>query len=180
MNSRREFLGTLGKALGTGSLLLPLAGKGALALPADLGPAAHLPVSERALPLPPACLELRRIKYVLAHVHAEPHSRDRSLRWKILAERYESIARDLASKPAASWSDCVALAEIAWHMTTKEEIEGPDGFPVYTGELEIGRQEAIRNPWAAPCSAWWHHVQVALIEAVLSLGGGERFDPKIG
>ena len=41
MSSRRQFLGTLGKALGAGGLLLPWAGKGALALPADLGKAAQ-------------------------------------------------------------------------------------------------------------------------------------------
>jgi hypothetical protein len=42
-HSRRQFFGTLGKALGAGGLLLPWAGKGPLALPADLGKAATLP-----------------------------------------------------------------------------------------------------------------------------------------
>ena len=66
MSTRRSFLGTLGKALGAGGLLLPWAGKGALALPADLGKAASLPVTAAPLPFSAECLQLREIKRALA------------------------------------------------------------------------------------------------------------------
>jgi len=53
MSTRRQFLGTLGKALGAVGLILPWAGKGALALPADLGKAAQLPLTAAPLPFSP-------------------------------------------------------------------------------------------------------------------------------
>jgi hypothetical protein len=61
MNTRRQFFGTLGKALGAGGLLLPWSGKGALALPADLGKAAQIPLTAAPMPFSAECLQLREI-----------------------------------------------------------------------------------------------------------------------
>jgi len=64
MSNRRQFLGTLGKALGAGGLILPWAGKGALALPADLGKAAQIPLTAAPMPFSPECLQLRHLRGV--------------------------------------------------------------------------------------------------------------------
>src|SRR5260221_9918450 len=73
MTDRRHFLGTLGKALGAGGLLLPWAGKGALALPADLGAAARLPVMAAGLPFSSEVLQLRQVRRELRHCWLHQH-----------------------------------------------------------------------------------------------------------
>jgi hypothetical protein len=118
MSSRRAFLGTLGKALGAGGVLLPLAGKGALALPAELGKAAALPVMPTPLPVSAEMLRLREIRRELHNIYlAEYHSyNDRCAAWRdVMRKRHEPTAQQIIGRKKPNWSDCVEIAEVALH-----------------------------------------------------------------
>jgi hypothetical protein len=175
MTTRRHFLGTLGKALGASGLLLPFAGKGALALPADLGKAAQLPVTAAPMPFSTECLELRQMRRQLLDCRLrqsqdrQPHD-DYHRDWHAVMDRYGATTAVLAGRPATSWGHVVELAEIAWHFAPKEEIINADGCSVYTGRI------ATRPHLAKGEDCWRMRANAALIEAVLALGGGERFD----
>jgi hypothetical protein len=126
MSNRRQFLGTLGKALGAGGLLLPWAGKGALALPADsLGKAAQLPVTATSLPFSREALRLREIRQELHAIHltgrgdlygeGKNTQEHRYRPWRsLMMEHYRPLAHAIESRPEPTWTDCVELAEIIW------------------------------------------------------------------
>ena len=161
MSNRRQFLGTLGKALGAGGLLLPWAGKGALALPADLGKAAQLPVTATALPFSPEALQLRQIRrelracYLGQHDYSDNDTYSRAWR-DLMRNQYHPLVEQVVRRPAATWTHCVELAEVCWQsMAHKHGIAADQGIKI--------RDE--------------HDPTIPLIEAVLSLGGGERFSP---
>jgi hypothetical protein len=161
MTTRRSFLGTLAKAIGAGGLLLPWAGKGALALPVGLGEAAQLPVTAAPLPFSAECLHLREIKRALA---ALPNVYDG--RWgRMMASEYRPASERLRARPVRSWTDCVELAETIWAFWGKDTRDW-DGLDRPTDKLSA----KPLNIDAAPV--------VALVEGVLALGGGERFDPR--
>jgi hypothetical protein len=164
MSSRRQFLGTLGRIMG-GGLLLPIAGKGALSL-TDTAKAAELPVRLTPLPFSPDCLELRRIRRVLADIVPthQPQPPDCAW-WRTMVHKHRPVARRMASKPATSWTDCVELAELVWSYHEKERSCGPD-HGAYTGRLMTKRH-------------WSDDAVAALVEGVLTLGNGERFDPRM-
>jgi hypothetical protein len=150
MSNRRQFLGTLGKTLGFGGLLLPLAGKGALALPADLGQAAQLPVTAAELPFSKEAVQLRGIRRELRACFLSQDTYPEgaySRAWRsLMRDSYHPLATRVVARPASSWADCVELAEICWQRRSRS---------LYLGDPPT------------PCDA--------LIEAVLSLGGGERY-----
>jgi hypothetical protein len=176
MSTRRQFFGTLGKALSAGGLLLPFAGKGALALPADLGKAASLPVTAAPLPFSAECLQLREIKRALA---ALPANCDIDLGlpgakapwYETMQNEYLPIEARLARRPVRSWTDCVELAEAIWAFWEKEHRDGYYVGP-RTDKLSVNPRHAS--------TAGYHNSDaiVALVEGVLALGGGERFDPR--
>jgi len=177
MADRRQFLGTLGKALGLGGLLIPISGTGALALPADLGKAAGVPVRATALPISREGLQLRELRRAVHAVHLGSQSThrerlERAIRYHaLMVDDYGPLAMSVTARAQPTWADCVELAEICWQGLAKEwreETDDRDGG--YTGALSAdgnaprpGRQcqEAI----------------IALVEAVLTLGNGERFCP---
>ena len=175
MTTRRQFFGTLGKALGAGGLLLPWGGKGALALPTDLGKAAQLPVTAAPMPFSTECLELRQLRRQLLDCRLR-QSQDRQplddyqRDWRTVMDHYGATAGVLSRRPATSWGHVVELAEIAWHFAPKEEIADSDGCLVYTGRL-AGKPRFTKGE-----DCWRMRANAALIEAVLNLGGGERFD----
>lgn len=184
---RRAFLrGGLRAALATGGgLLLPWQGGGALALP-DLAETARVPVSLGPLPVIPECLELRRIKEKLLerHLMRDKGGIDESQRiWRSLHEEHERVAHSLYSKRVTSWSEVVAMAEIAWCYMPKEENRYFYGEG-YTGRLAKGypkdQPRAVSWVWGVAAQDCAIRANANLIEAVLSLGGGERFDPKMG
>jgi hypothetical protein len=94
--------------------------------------------------------------------------------WKVVMGRYGATVGTLAARPATSWGHVVELAEIAWHFALKEESIDADGRCAYTDRLAAkprfakGREEC-----------WIMRANAALIEAVLALGGGERFDHNV-
>jgi len=180
MSNRRQFLGTLGKALGAGGLLLPWAGKGALALPTDLGKAAGLPVTAAAMPWTAERLKLRGLKEAMLQHRRETYSGRYAGKydaactaWRLLMADYGEGAEAIATRPNPTWRDCVELAEIAWHMAQKEFSMGN-----WEGEF-TGRLSRIHDN-GNPTQGWLLQVHVALVEAILMLGGGERFDPREG
>jgi hypothetical protein len=118
MTNRRQFLTTLGKVFGSGGLLLPWAGKGALALPTDLGKAAQVPVTPAQLPFSREALLLREIRRQLHKNQLAEYSRARCEEWRsLMVDHYKPIARKIETRPAATatWTDCVELAEIISH-----------------------------------------------------------------
>ena len=90
MSTRRAFLGTLGKMLGAGGVLLPLAGNGALALPADLGKAAALPITATPLPISPELARLREIRRELHDIYLWDTSDGRTEAWRdVMVNRHK-------------------------------------------------------------------------------------------
>jgi hypothetical protein len=176
MSTRRQFLGTLGKALGAGGLLLPWSGKGALALPADLGKAAALPVTAAPLMFSPECLQLREIKRALA---ALPVNCDnlggfpgaKTPWYDTMTNEYGPTETRLVRRPVRSWTDCVELAEVIWGFWEKEHRDGYYVGPPFA-KLSV-------NPGLTSIGYHQREAIAALVEGVLALGGGERFDPRI-
>jgi hypothetical protein len=182
-SSRRRFLGTLGKVLGAGGLLLPWAGRGALALTTDLGKAAQLPVTAAPLPFSADTLRLRDIKRALHALRTNdcrrglrwrfaaepPYYGDYSARWILMkTQEYNPVQERLAARPVRSWTDCVELAEAIWTFWTKQDpIAGPT-----TSKLSANSNHAVIGDHQ-------HRMIVALVEGILALGGGEKFDPTI-
>lgn len=120
MSTRRQFLGTLGKLLGAGGVLLPVAGKGALALPADLGKAAALPVVPTSLPVSPELLRLRKVREELHDIYLWNTSNDRGVAWRnVMRNKHEPLADAIIGRidKNPTWQDCREIAEAAlFHM----------------------------------------------------------------
>ena len=109
MNTRRHFLGTLGKAFGAGGLLLPLAGKGALALPVELGNAAQLPLIPAAIPLSPEFLKFREVWRELHHIYLseEEDEHSRAAAWRdMMHNRCAPLRAQIVGRRQPTWQDC--------------------------------------------------------------------------
>jgi hypothetical protein len=175
MSNRRQFLGTLGKALGAGTFFLPWSGKGALALPADLGAAAKLPVKSAPLPFSAETVEMRRIKRALYTIRVanQPGTGGPGCPWyETMVHKYRPIERRLTNRPVRTWADCVELAEAIWTFWEKECRDGYCIGPE-TMRLSSGREPGTVSGYAERSKV------VALVEGLLALGGGERFDPRM-
>ena len=88
-------------------------------------------------------------------------------------DHYGATTGVLSRRPATSWGHVVELAEVAWHFALKEEIADSDGCFVYTDRL------ATKPRFSRGEDCWRMRADAALIEAVLALGGGERFDHNV-
>ena len=183
-NSRRRFLGTLGKAIGAGGLLLPWAGKGALALPADLGAAASLPVTAAPLPFSVEALRLREIRDAMHRIHMTRGTAgqdERSREWcSLMVDHYAPAARTIAARAEPTMTDCVELAEIIWHYLPKEQVQVRKGEWEYhddTGALAVAGDRHTVHYFGGNAYQCRDAI-VALVEAVLTIGAGERRDPK--
>jgi hypothetical protein len=120
MSTRRQFLGTLGKALGAGGLLLPLAGKGALALPAELGKAAQLPLTPAAIPLSSEFLQFREVWRELHHIYlSTPEDytlTTRDAAWRdVMRNKCMPLGERIIGRKNPTWQDCREIAEICLH-----------------------------------------------------------------
>ena len=186
MSNRRQFLGNLLKGL-TGGALLPLAGGGAVSL-TDPAAAAALPATLGPMQLSREALQLRELRRELHRLYMRPHSEARDMRWRaLMTEHYRPTADAIASRPNPTWADCVELAEAIWQTLQKEHAyyrrrDGEVGYRE-TGALAVPLLHADGNLYSFighgfSNSAYWCAPQiVALVEAVLTLGKGERFDP---
>lgn len=158
MSNRRQFLGTLGKALCAGSLLLPWSGKGALALPTDLGKAAQLPVTPVGMPLSPEFLQLREIRQSLHSVYLRqeeyPSGEAYRVAWRdLMVNHHKPLEAQIIGRHEPTWTDCREIAEICLHSMYRRRSAADRSDP-----------------------------RDALVYAVLSAGGGvtEVFVPEIG
>jgi hypothetical protein len=172
--ARRVFLRS---ALGAGGLLLPWRGSGALAL-ADPGAAARLPVVAAPLPVSEAGLEVRNIVRAMQERPRDADYHSLNANWRALRHLYVPWAEAVLNRPARSWSDCVEIAEIAWHWHPKA-WRGPPDYG-RTDQLEgiTGHQSHATSIDPPEDYRFWLRPVPALIEAVLTLGGGERLDPQ--
>ena len=141
-NNRRQFLASLARGL-----LLPVGG-GVVAL-AEPAKAAALQITQGPLPLSADALRLRSLKRDLRRCY-EGQDDYPSLgaygdAWREIRREISPLEERIQQRPATSWTDCVALAEVAWWGIQHRGIDR------YT-----------------------NHAAVALTESVLSLGGGER------
>ena len=187
MSNRRQFLSTLGKALGAGGLLLPLQGKGPVALANGLDEAARLPVSAAPMPFSSEALRLREINRALHQLHLTEYSEARSRKWRsISVDYYGPTVHAIAARTARhnpTWADCVELAEIIWRALPKETRVARDAPPDWPYEEETGAlcmsDKTQGHTMGFRSGAYWSRAAiVALVEAVLTLGKGERFDPR--
>jgi hypothetical protein len=129
--------------------LLPPIGGGAVAL-AEPAKAAGLQITQGPLPLSADALRLRALKRDLRRC-CESQDNYPSLTaygdaWREITREIGPLEERIQQRPARSWIDCVELAEVAWW------------------EIQHRGRDRYTN-----------HAAVALTEAVLSLGGGERF-----
>jgi hypothetical protein len=115
MGSRRQFLSTLGKALGAGGLLLPWAGNGALARPADLGAAAQLPVAPA---VPAISSDLAQLREVRRALHACYLRQGEQLEWRpLMVNHHRPLEKSIVGRRKPTWQDCTEIAEVAmWEM----------------------------------------------------------------
>jgi hypothetical protein len=129
-------------------LLLPIGG-GVVAL-AEPAKAAALQITQGPLPLSVDAMRLRSLKRDLRRC-CESQDDYPSLAaygdaWRDIRREINPLEERIQRRPATSWTDCVELAEVAWWGIQHRGVDR------YTD-----------------------HAAVALTEAVLSLGGGERF-----
>jgi hypothetical protein len=88
-----------------------------------------------------------------------------------MTNEYRPAEERLARRPVRSWTDCVELAETIWAFWEKEHRDGHC----------LGPEIAKLSVDHARASVGYHqrHAIAALVEGVLALGGGERFDPRM-
>jgi hypothetical protein len=166
----------LGSALGAGGLLLPWQGCGALAVP-DLGAAAGLTVVRAPLPISAEGLEMRLLRVALRDTRYLETERERASAWNAAMDQYYDNGLALLKRPVRSWSHCVELAELAWHAHAKALGPHPDCY--YTDRLEgiDGRCTGSHVTWGD--GGIFVRAIPSLIEAVLTMGGGQRVDPRV-
>ena len=193
--SRRTMLsGGLKAALGAaGGLLLPWQGGGAFALP-DIGGAAGIPVTTGPLPVSAETLAMRSILARQYEVHLMPCSPHgayelRNRLWRECALEYKALARVVLERPVQSWSQAVEMAEICWRHYPKVWVGPPTWEQRGTRGVLALQERAPVDRWArlslegagvrrgsddplSPLQPFPH-----LIEAVLTLGGGQRREP---
>jgi hypothetical protein len=159
MSNRRLFLrSALGAA---GGLLLPWRGGGAMALDLE---APRVPVTPVSLPVSPEVRQMREILGALHEIRLENRcSGGPGSEWAGLYREYRPLARRVVSRPVRSWSDCVELAEIAWNAWPC--------IDKYSGRLEPSHDGLMGTRQQSAAAA--------LIEGVLTLGNGVRFDPNM-
>lgn len=182
--SRRSFLRLSGYL--SGGLVLPLAGTKAIALtnPAqadavDVAPVA-MPVSDDLVRLRSLARGYSRLRRLTWDNHRRGIPKDKSEREIVETiiqpehQRVERQAAAMIARPCSSWADVGELAEIAWLAAPKDNCPiGPR-----TGQLQRGNwrrcgpnpHDFVHDDDVYLCAT------AALIEAVLTMTGGQRFD----
>lgn len=186
--SRRSFLHSgarvaLGSVLGGSGLLLPWRGQHAIALTDG---AADVPVTISKLPLSSDAMLLREHRRELRALGRKMNCRwNRASPDAVQAEifRVHALSREAIARICAgpkTWSQCVELAEAAWHIAPKAQDADGD----YTVPIEIDGYHPVTKPhrfhqfWPyVPSGQHYTQVLPHLIETVLTLGNGERYDP---
>ena len=177
---RRALLrGGLKAALaGAGGLLLPWQGGGAFALP-DLSNAALVPVDAVPLPVSAECLALREIIERQREYYRRQHrSRSSQPEWREMAIEYSALAQVVLARPVTSWGQASEVAEIAWRYHHKAWGPAPEHFAdYYKPPVLEGTLEALTLASGDQSGKHGRSPSAVLIDAVLTLGGGQRNDP---
>lgn len=180
--SRRSMLRIGG--LMSGGLLLPWAGGKALAL-ADPAAAADVALVTADFPASPDLIQYRQLMrehaaWRLNQAITKWYPRNRVETDQQLADavrehglRHKGVAAQIWSQPARTWGDVVARAEIAWSAAPK--VRYYDGRP---SDPEPELQTMADQPRAhVYLTTFSLAANAALIESVLTMAGGERYDP---
>ncbi len=161
-----------------GGLLLPFAGGKVLRL-ADSAAAAAVPVIQSDVAVSPLvqrfrdeALKLFEIKKACGVVEIAPGGAHYNQ-----SQIMEEAAKAVIAQPVRDFGDLRGLAEVAWLGAPKEELwEGPFG---YTGKIYQLDSPPVRYGWAPRTWDWSVAANAALIEGVLELTNGNRFDPRL-
>lgn len=163
-----------------GGLLLPWRGGAALALP-DLGAAADLPVVAKPWPVSAELLEVRRLKALQQAYYAKNAGKNdpEHRQWRGLMTEYKAACAAVLARPTAAWGHAVEIAEIAWSIHPKAWDSGPSYDLLPKLEGIDGRRSLASGVRLNGDSDFFLRPVPALIEAVLTLGGGQRADTYI-
>jgi hypothetical protein len=186
--SRRSLLRLSGYL--TGGLVLPLAGTKALAL-VNPGQAESVAVTPVAMPISDELVQFRALARSYATLRHKTHATwghhlkqfgsEEAIVTRLLDpenQRVEAQAAAVIARPVNSWADVGALAEIAWLAAPKDRH--PARNP--TGQLARGhwrrhwRGQVGSDPYFVHEDDMHLSATAALIEAVLTMTGGQRFD----
>ncbi len=107
-------------------------------------------------------------------------------RWWDLQALYHHELDQVMARPVTSWGHCVELAEVAWQYSTKAHFDVPPYVSSHLEGSDAARQQRQKlhpemavQPWddlkSRPPTIT--RVVPALVEAVLTMGAGQRFDP---
>jgi hypothetical protein len=184
---RRGFLrgGLKAALLGTGGVLLPMEGRSLFSFP-DAAAMPDIPVIAKGFTPSAECLKLREIKREMFRHRIDPSIQSLSYeeqcrQHRALWSHYNTAASTLHRRPATTWAHVSDLAESAWFHAQKEEVEvgDPDWrYHEYTGQLaRQTRNDSVWRSWSSSSDATASYA--ALIEAVLTMTGGERYDPRV-
>jgi hypothetical protein len=183
--SRRSFLRLSGYL--TGGLVLPLAGNKVLAL-ANPAQAETVAVSPIAMPVCDELVKFRSLARGYAALRRETWETYRNglpgdkptqefiVRTVIAPERerVNTQAAAVIARPVTTLADVAALAEVAWLAAPKDDCPvGPRTSRLKRGHWkpnEPGSRDFIHS------DHMYYAATAALIEAVLTLAGGQRFD----
>ena len=161
-----------------GGLLLPFAGGKVLRL-ADSAAAAAVPVIQSDVPVSPLVQRFRDEAWKMFEVKkTHDNSVSHQSAHYIQSQVMEEAAKAVIAQPVRDFGDLRGLAEVAWLGAPKEELwEGPFR---YTGKIYRLSSPPARYGWGAPHGRDWSvAANAALIEGVLELTNGSRFDPGI-
>ena len=102
----------------------------------------------------------------------------RSEQWlSLMTEQYRPLEHAIASRPHPTITDCVELAESIWHSLPKKQIPMRNGdwqYEVDSGVLGVGADGSDEAHHFTTPAYHCREASVALVEAVLTLGNGER------
>ncbi len=160
-----------------GGLLLPFAGSKVLRL-ADSAAAAAVPVVQCDVQVSPLVQRFRDealkfFEFKKAHDNSSLPQSAHTIQSQIM----EEAAKAVIAQPVRDFGDLRGLAEVAWLGAPKEELwEGPFG---YTGKIYHLNSPPVRYGFAPRTWDWSVAANAALIEGVLELTNGNRFDPRL-
>jgi hypothetical protein len=166
-----------------GGLLLPFAGGKALSF-VDMTEAAKFDVANAAFPVSRELAVFRHAAEGIvewcnigAAKNAKMPVTKFIVQLRAREEARNTAAHAIWSRPVQTWGDVADLAEVAWQYALKEEDFGANRL----GRNPTGRLQQIDSRFTAETGdvRLAEHAAAMLIEGVLTLSAGRRYDPRI-